>query len=636
MEFASALEATRCAIEIQRTMSQRNQQQPPERAIRLRIGIHVGDIVQKDGKVMGDAVNIAARIGPMAEPGGTCLSQMVYDQVQNKLEGVSLKSMGERQLKNIQTPIKLYQVVEFGQQAQGVSAGRITHALPGRRGMRSWIWLGPAALLGIGLAWWLVAHPRTNTHTSGLTPTNAPGTAPLSLEKTIAVLPFDNRSPDKSDEYLSDGLTDHLTTALSQVRGLRVKGRTSAFAFKGKTNDISQIAERLKVSTILEGSMQRAGNQLRITAQLNTADGFQIWATNYDRDMTDLFAVQSDVARHVVNALKIQLKLGEQERLIQAGTSSLDAYHLYLQGRFLWNKRGQTNLESAIAHFEQAVRVDGWYAQAYSGLADCNLLLPFYAPRLPKETFPKAVTAAQHAIALDDGLAEAHTSLAYAKFLWEWDWPGAEREFQRALELNPDYANAHHWYSIYLEMMRRFDDAVIQAQLAVDLDPLSVIIHADAAGSRSYAGQHDRALKLCEEAVAIDPMSPVGHQTFGMIYLMMQRPHDAVAALEKARVLGSTDFIECMLGVAYRRSGRDAEAKRVLNQLLDTAKDHYVSPLAIAGMHAALGDKEAAFAWLEKAYQDRSYLLAGIRVWTWFEGLRTDPRFKIFSAGELS
>ena len=621
VEFQSALEAAQCAIEIQRALAKRNTDCSPDRHLQVRVGIHIGDVVHREGDVYGDGVNIASRIEPLAGAGGICVSMDVERQIRNALEA-RLEKLGPTELKNIRVPMELFRIV-----------------LPWEKPLRSAIQPGTwarqatkmplvtAALAAIVL----VLVVALALHYGSGWPSRSRTTVPLPVvsaasAKSVAVLPFVNLGPDKADEYLCDGLTEDLCTALTQVKGLRVPARTSCFVFKGKTENIRKIGEQLSVATVLEGSLTKAGNKLRISAQLiDVADGFHLWATNYDREMTDILAIRSDIAQQVVAALRVQLGVEETQRIVKKPTENLEAYNCYLQGRFWWNKRTLEGLKRAIRQFQEAIALDPTYALAYAGLADANALLARYGPVAPKDCFPQAKAAAAKAVELDDQLSEGHVSLAFVRLRWDWDWPGAESEFKRAIELNPNNSTAHFWYSIYLRVMRRIDEGLAEMRKAQAVDPLSSVIGAELGEALLLARQYDLAFAEFQKNLERDPDFHVTYYELSRAYCLCAKYPEAIAAAKKSCELApDAPFNTVALANAYAAAGQKAEAKQILDKLLEQTRHAY---FRIASVYVSLGDKEQALLWLEKAYDERAYVLGYVNADPMFDRLRSEPRF---------
>jgi len=446
--------------------------------------------------------------------------------------------------------------------------------------------------------------------------------------KSIAVLPFVNMSADKNDEYLSDGVSEELITALSKITGLQVKARTSSFAFKGKNEDIQKIGELLHVSHLLEGSVAKAGNKLRITAQLiQTSDGNHEWSDTYDREMQDIFAVRSEVAQKVAETLKVRL-LGEEKRKIdKKPTENLEAYNLYRQGRFYSDKLSEGDLKKAIPFFQQAVEKDPRFALAYAGIAE-NYVLAADTYIAPREAFSKAKEAAQKAIELDDSLAEAHASLGFVHYHYDWDWAAADKECRRAIELNPQSAPSYMIYTHYLAGIGRFDEAKKFGARGLELDPLSVSTHFFLGWSALFAGRYDDAIEKLSKAVELDPSNGWVRMFLGRAYLFKGMPERAIEVMETAVRLSPDDsYALGYLGYTYAATGRRADALKILQRIDEMEKHRYVSRFAHVYIYTGLGDKNKAFEWLEKAYQERSDSLAWFRFDPESKSLQSDPRF---------
>ncbi len=453
---------------------------------------------------------------------------------------------------------------------------------------------------------------------------------------SIAVLPFANLSADKEQEYFCDGMAENLINALTHVEDLRVVARTSAFSFRGKEIDVREIGRKLKVETLLEGSVRRAGNRLRISAQLiNVADGYHLWSEKYDRDIgetccpEDIFTIQDEISLAVVDKLKVKLLGGEKAKLVKRHTKDLEAYDLYLKGRFFWNKRTKEGYRKSLGYFQQAIDRDPTYALAYVGIADCYDLLGWYDYLPPEEAFPRARAAAQKALDMDDTLAEANASRGWISTNYEWDWPAAESKYKRAIEINPSYATARQWYAEYLSYMGRYDESIAEAKRAQELDPFSMIINTDLGQVLYYARQYDQAIEQLQKTLELDPNFIVAHFFLALLYAQKAMNDEATAEAQKARALsgGDDSLMLAHLGAIYSFSGRSDEAKKVLDQLHQLSKHRYVSPFYTALIHKGLGQKDQALEWLEKAYKKRDHWLETLKVHPWFDSLRSDPRF---------
>ncbi len=462
----------------------------------------------------------------------------------------------------------------------------------------------------------------------------APGPVPQPVvaptdRRSIAVLPLVNSSPDPENEYFSDGMTDELITALSKVEGLRVASRTSVFALKNLREDVRSLGARLNVSTVLDGTVRKAGNRLRITVQLSSVDdGQTLWSERYDRELSDVFAIQDEIAGTIVRTLRSTLlgDLGDPTPVRY--TSNVRAYSLYLKGRFWWNRRTQEGIKEGIRYFEQSIAEDPSYALAYSGLADSYALDLDYRGAPVFEGMERAKSEAQRAIELDETLAEAHTSLGWVTFIYDWEWAAAEREFRRAIELNPRYSVARQWHSWFLAAMGRFEEALTEGRTAIELDPGSVSIRRSMGWLQYYARHYDAALDNLRRALTMNPTAEETHRLLGLVYLQRGSYDDATASFKEALANSANDALAFAgLGHVAARRGRIDEARAVLQELNERAKARYVSPVAQAGLYVTLGEPDSAFEWLEKAYRERRGWLAYLRIEPMLDGLRNDPRF---------
>lgn len=448
-------------------------------------------------------------------------------------------------------------------------------------------------------------------------------------EAAIAVLPFANLSSDADNEYFADGMTEELISALTRAPGLRVVPRTSVLEFKGKSGMIGEIRRRFKVGTVLEGSVRRAGGRIRVGVQLIDAEReFSIWSQTWDREARDVFALQDEIGRAIAETLSLELTGGGRGG--SRKTRSLPAYEAYLRGRELWNRRGRLDLERAIELFTEAVGLDPGYAPAYAGLADCRNMLGYYSYRAPREVFPAAREAALEALRLDDGLAEAHASLGFARMFYEWDWEGSEKAFRRAIQLRPDYAVAHCWLGLNLGPLGRPFEAIEHIRTAQESEPASPVVNAYVAGAYYFARQYDQAVAKCLTVLKNDPDFGPARFFLGLAYRQKELFDLAEAELTEAAALqeGSSDA-EAALGHLYAVAGRIEEARETVSRLSASIGSRYVSPGHIAVVQAGLGRTGEALDWLEKAYDERYPWLPLAKADPVFDVLRAEPRFHL-------
>ncbi|HXE91194.1 MAG TPA: protein kinase [Terriglobales bacterium] len=448
--------------------------------------------------------------------------------------------------------------------------------------------------------------------------------------KSIAVLPLANLSGDPEQEYFADGMTEALITDLAQISALRVISRTSVMEYKGAKKPLPQIARELNVDAVVEGSVQRSGGRVRISAQLIEAQTDRhLWARSYERQLSDVLTLQEELARSIAGEIRVKLTPQEQARLASARAVNPDAHEAYLLGRFHLEKGDPAGLEKALAYFQQAVQKDPQYAPAYTGLADYYGILPFYTRSSPSEVFPKAQAAALRALEIDSNLAEAHASLAYTLAYYDWDWAGAEREFQRALALNPNYSAAHARYSRLLGMLGRLDEARAQMQRVQELEPLSLSPRGNLAMLAYFAGQYDVAIVQLQEILEMDPKFPTGYWGLGLAYEQKGQYKQAIAAFERAQSLAPGSLnIKASLGHAYAVQGDVGKAKQIIAELKDQSRQKYVSSYQVALVFAGLGQKKEALDWLERAYNERSTPVAYARMDPRLASLRSDARFQ--------
>lgn len=447
--------------------------------------------------------------------------------------------------------------------------------------------------------------------------------------RTIAVLPFKYLGGEGGDEYLGLGIADAIITRLSNLRQIVVRPTSSVRKYASSAYDPVVAGRELRVEAVLEGNIQRVGNRIRATVQLvSVRDEAPLWAEKFDVEFRDIFTVEDAASEQVARALILKLTREEREILTKRYTEDIEAYQLYLKGRYYWNKRSSGGFKKATSYFQQAIDKDPGYALAYAGLADCYNLHSYYGELPPKESFPKAKAASTRALEIDDRLAEAHTSLAFVRAWHDWDWPAAESEFERALDLNPNYATARHWYALYLMAMGREVEALREIRRAHEIDPLSLPINRDVGLIYYRARQYDLAIEQYLKTIELDPSFWSAHQHLGWAYEQKEMYEEAIAELNQATAIaGDRTSIRAQLGHVYAVSGWRAEAEKTLAELREPSKQPYVSPYEIALIYTGLGENYRAFEWLEQAYQDRSGWLIYLKVEPMLDGLRSDPRF---------
>lgn len=454
----------------------------------------------------------------------------------------------------------------------------------------------------------------------------------LAAEASVAVMPFVNVSDNSDDEFLSDGLTDDLIDSLGQMPGLKVVARTSVFRFKGKTSDVRAIGQKLKVRTVLVGSVRKSGNRLRVTVQLNNAaDGYHLWSGSYDRESTDARAIQWEISQEVANVLGVRMARGGERDLRKAFPSLASpnpaAYQNYLRGLYFWNKLTAAGLRAAIQYFQQAIVEDPSFARAYTALADCYVMAPQVAAAPQLEIIPKIKAAASKALVLDNTLGEAHIDLAICAE-YDFDWATAETEFKKGLELSPQNAVGHLWYAKYLAVMGRKPEVLVQRKIAADLDPVSPYAVQSVAGYFSVMGHYDQAIEGFRNALVMEPNFGLTHQGLGVAYLLKGDTAEGIDELQVACKLMDGPRREALLGWAYAVSGKTAEARRILNDFLQQAQRKPFPALAIAEVYIGLGDKDHAFEWLGKAADQRD-LNMDLQWDSFYEPLRSDPRYAV-------
>lgn len=610
VEFPAALNAAQCAVAIQKKLFGHNASVPGNRRIVIRIGLHVGDVVYKDDDVYGDGVNIAARIEPAASPGGICCSGEVASQIQNKIE-FPLVKRGKADLKNIDTEIVLYEVALPWNRASQVGSRRRLLRSAGRYIVGL---LLPVIVVVIAFFVWQPFRSSTG----------------FSRER-IAVLPLRNLSNDANDEYFADGITEELISSLSKIGSISVIARTSVAKYKNLSKSTLEIGRELMVGTVLEGSVRKAVDKARITVSLiDAASQRPIWSEIYDREISDLLMVQSEIAKNVASELRVQLQAAEQAQLEKQGTKSTEATRLYFLGRFFLNLRTPESVQKALEFFNQAVQIDHSFALPYAGLAECYTLIGAagYGFLPHRVAVDRAKSSALKALELDSDLAEAHNSLAYVLFRLDWNWKEAEGSFKRAIALKPSYARAHEWYALYLALQRRFSEALPEMRRALELDPLSLSVNTGLGRLLSFDHQYDAAQEQFKQTLSLDSTYAEAHFALGLLYARRGLIDEAIEEAKTAvRLSGERHVILADLGYLYSRAGRKQEARKIFDRLTELSKTQYVSPYNFFILHLGHGDMDRAMEELSKAYEEREGLLVYLNVDDLGSEARSDPRY---------
>ena len=543
-------------------------------SLKLRIGIHLGEVMFENNDVFGDGVNIASRLQALAPIGGTWVSESVQLNIANKKD-IQTKFIKEETLKNVKEPVKIYEV-----------SATITIQAPD------------------------FAKKKQSKNP---------------LEKSIAVLPFVNMSNDPDQEYFSDGITEEILNSLAHLKDLKVAGRTSSFQFKGKNIDLREVGNKLGVNTVLEGSVRKHSNRLRITAQLiNVADGFHLWGERYDRDSDDIFAIQDEIALAITEKLKVTLLENDREVIVNSHTQNTDAHSFYLKGRYEWNKRTKEGLLGSIDYFNQAIAEDHHYSLAYAGMADSYTLLCGYHILSPEVSISKAKSAAEKAIELNPKLAEAYEAIGHIELLSGFDWKKAEDNYKKAIELNAGFATARQRYALMLAIQSRFDEAFEEIMKAQELDPLSKIINTDVGLIHLLMGNVDKSIDKCKQVLETDSSFSVALFVQGMAYEQSGKTELAVANFQRAiKASNNSPIAKSALGCALALKGNKSEALIIIQELETISGDQFVSPYCLAIIYAGLSMPDEVFIYLNKAIDIKS-------VWMIHLHFIGDPRIKEF------
>jgi adenylate cyclase len=568
--FNSAIEGVRAALALQLDM-----QTSP--LVPVRIGMHTGDVVVDGDNIYGDGVNIASRMESFAVPGSIFISGKVYDDIKNQKD-IHAVSLGNYALKNVKEEVEIFAISNPGIQIPEL------YSLEGK--------------------------------------------GKKILQKSILVLPFVNMSTDPEQEYFSDGLTEELILNLSRIKDMRVISRTTSMQYKATTKDIKTIGKEAGVSYIMEGSVRKYGNDVRITAQFIDANkDSHLWAETYRGTMEDIFDIQEKVSVKIVEALRMQLTTEEKQTLQKRFTENSEAYQLYLQGRYFWSRRSEEGLKTAIRFFEKALEKDPNYALAWAGLADTYSLMGEYTNISRRELYPKQMAAVNKALEIDNRLAEAHISLAISLMLNEWDWINSEKEYKIGIELNPNYATGHHWYAEWLLFNGKFNEAFREISLAVELDPVSQGILKDKGIHFYYNQQYDEAIDIAMKTLDLDPNFAPVYRLLSLAYQGKRMFNKAIAENQRwGELTGNKVKTEVALLQIYAAAGLKEEARKIITHI-ETDKLSGNDYRGMATVYAALGENDMAFDWLEKSYEKREESLCSIKIDPKMNALRSDPRF---------
>lgn len=571
--FGSALDAVNCAREIQQDL--KNKPQVP-----LRIGIHMGDVMYDDEGIYGDAVNIAARVQSLGISGSVMISGKVVDEIKNQ-PGFRLESFGEHELKNIYMPIGIYAVADPG------------FSIP------------------------------TQAYIRGLTGTNP---------KSIAVLPFNNFSSETDNEYFSDGITEEIINALTKIKDLKVASRTSVFAYKKEIKDIREIGKELDVSTILEGSVRKAGNRIRVTAQLiSSSDGFHIWSENFDGDLKDIFAVQDEIARKIVDKLEDRFTLQDEKKIYESSTDSVEAYNFYLQGLFYWNKRTPEAVYKAIDYFDRAIGECETYINALARLANCYTYLGTIGHMPGERAFMIAEKYALRALDLSNTRGDSYIALGYVNLLFKWDFDTAEANFRKAITMEPDNSEAREALSLYYRIIGEYDKMVEQAEAAVKIDPLSLPALLELGRAHCVVGNYDKSLNAFSEALELDPLFRAAYEGKAMVYSTQKNYDKALRMIKKyAKLVDSKYGGASQFAYIYAKMGDKSLAHENIDRMRKRVEDepnHNLS-LDFAMVYAALGKKDRAFEYLQEAVDVKLGSVLLIHSLPFIKDLKNDMRYE--------
>ncbi len=604
--FSSATDAVNCSLAVQKELK-------TDPVVPLRIGLHIGEIFFEDAKALGDGVNVASRIQSLGQENTILISGEIHDKIKNNAS-ITTMSLGQFDFKNVGKSMEVFALTNEGLfvPQRKKMEGKLKKKNLLKRNVISGISIIMIVIAAFFIYKKIFYHPKFT-----------------GKEKSIAVLPFTNMSIDKENEYFSDGMTEEIITQLSKIADLKVIARTSAMEYKGSKKSLKEIAEDLHVAAILEGSVQKIGNEIKITAQLIDANTQEhIWADKYEKDLKDVFSIQNEVARQIAVALQAKLFKTVEKQGLKKETESLEAYNLYLKGRYYLNKGSENDLKKAIEHFGQAIERDTGYAKAYAGLADVYLMQGEFEYIPGIDAWPKAEGFARKALSMDETLADAHNSLGHLS-IHRFNWSTAERELKRAIELNPGYADAHHFFSQYLSNIGLMDSSIAEALRSQALDPLSLLVSSTVGLQYYRARRWKEAEAQFKLTLEMHPDYLRARRNLGRVYLAKGMHREAISELETSVTLAKNNPVALgYLGNAYGFNGEKDKALNILDKLRIIPGKRYISG-EVAMVYIGLGDKDKAFEWLNKACDEMSTILLHIRADWVYDPIRSDPRFSL-------
>ena len=635
VEFNSALEAAQCAIEIQRALAKRNTDVTSDRRIKLKIGIHIGDVVHRDGDVYGDGVNIASRIEALAGAGGICVSTDVERQIRNALEA-RFEKFGSADLKNIKLPMDLFRIILPWETAVKIEGG-----VPGRSKKLPVLAVATAVILvGLVFGWWLSHRSTRNGQNTPESAQALPSSVKAPDQKSVAVLPFVNLSDDKGSEYFSDGVSEELLTVLQKIPGLQVAARTSAFSFKGKNATAQEIGQKLGVAYLVEGSVRKAGDAVRIAARLSRADnGKELWSENFTRDLKDVFAVQTELAQTIVAQLRGQLTGGgsaakekiqaEVQAAEKGGTKNVEAHEDYLQGRFFENSHSEKGIGQALAAYQRAIELDPSFALGWAGLARAHIWYSNYATEGGLKSFDahlvSARQAVERALAIEPDLPAALSARAVIEMNFDYNWKGAAETLRKALALAPEDPTIVMEAGNLAVTRGETTKAIELFRRGVALDPVNAGTRAFLAAALAVSGQNEQALAERLRVIELNPTAPYAYAGLGYSYLMAGKFEEAATAAQKdAADWARLTILACARWGQKKIPESDAALAEMKQKFAETAA------FQIAEIYAYRNDRDQAFEWLERARRQRDAGVAQMRSDPLLTNLHNDRRWNAF------